>query len=96
VLVDAAHRTAVGFGAAQLVEHAHLRQHAQVRRAAEVDGKAAGAQRGRDLDDGGRGAVPGQPVGQGWPDDARAGDEDAHPAQWTVGHRSASQDSGKH
>jgi hypothetical protein len=68
---------AVRPGRPDVVEDAHPVEDRAVGLALEVDGLAAGAQRGSLLDDRDVEAVPGEPVGEGGAGDARAGDQDA-------------------
>lgn len=71
----------VGLPGVDLVPHAHGAEHPPVHMAPEVDGEAVPAQRGRLLDDGDPGAVPGEAEGEGGPGDAGAGDEDGEVAE---------------
>src|SRR5690606_19506381 len=66
-----------GLRVAHRVDEVHPAQDLQLG-TAEVDAVAAGAQRGRPLDDGDVGAVAGQPVRERRPGDARAADQDVH------------------
>lgn len=65
-----------GLAPPHLPEDSHPLQHDAVGLTLEVDGLAAGTERGRPLDDGDGVAGAAQPVGERGPGDARTGDED--------------------